>query len=215
MVDILKDLKIRDILIKSESGYNGVLKLGERIYEFLEKISTQNLIRGCYFSHYFHPDPNNELCHVRVGIRFDDTNVLSIINDSLNQICQEESKIISEYGRFQDVKGEHSGLLVNIVVDYIICYSFQWLMSIKKNYKSSPPSLITLAEFIIQNKIRIEEDLMSKNIFRKNILRQIDVNTRIIIWERFIHHLCNALKIPMPQEKVLWIIIALKGIDKR
>ncbi|MBA7689849.1 hypothetical protein ES703_98360 [subsurface metagenome] len=47
-------------------------------------------------------------------------------------------------------------------------------------------------QFILQNKIKIEEEIIGKHIFRYDISRRLEIEVISKIWERFIHHLCNA-----------------------
>lgn len=209
MVEVLKDFQNRDIFTRPEFGINGVYLLGERIFEFLKKISSQNFVRGCYFSHYFSPPEN--LSQVKVGIRFNDVKILSIVNDSLNRICEEKREIILHPGEFQSTSGIHPGLPKDIVVDYIICYSFEWLIRIKERFISSYPSYELLGKFLLQNKKKIEQGIISKNIFRLNVLKPIEDDVVSIIWGRFIHHLCNAYL--FPKEYQLRAFLKSNGIN--
>lgn len=190
MTEILKDFQNRDIYTRPESGIDGVYILGEKIFKFLKKILSQSLVIGCCFSHYYYLPEN--LSQVKVGIRFNEVKTLSIVNDSLNRICEEESKIILDTGNFQPTSGVIPGLPEDVVVDYIICYSFEWLLRIKEKFQLSPPSYESLGKFILQNRNKIEEEIMGRNIFRYNILRPLEFDVISKIWERFIHHLCNA-----------------------
>lgn len=207
------DFQKRDINTRPEYGINGVFQLGDKIFEFLKEISSQNLVRGCYLSHYFYPYPPGELCQVTVGIRFNEIKTLTIINGKLDLICEEESGIVLNPGGFQSTTGKHKGLPKDIVVDYIICYSFEWLIRIRKKFKSARPSCESLGKFILQNKKNIKDGIMSKNIFRFNILKPITDNVACIIWSRFIHHLCNAYRIPENKEKELRTFLKSRGIN--
>ncbi len=211
MVDKLKDFQNRDIFIRVEYGLEGVFRLGSRVFDLLKEVSNQNLVIGCFFSHYF--SPPQKLSQVKVGIRYNEVKNLSIINNSLDHICKEERDIIFKTGDFQSTLGLHHRLPEDIVIDYIICYSFDWLVRIKEKFKASKPSYESLSKFILKNRINIEKEITSKNVFRSNNLKPMEEGVISNIWERFIHHLCNAYRIPLHNEYQLKRFLKSKGIN--
>lgn len=190
MVKNLKDFQNRDIFTRIEYGIDGVFRLGNSIFDFLRDILSQNLVKGCYFTHYFKLPEIQP--HVKVGIRFNTRKALTTVNNFLNHLCKEKSKIIFNPGNFQTTSGYINDLPEDVVIDYIICYSFEWLVRIKEKFQVSYPSQESLGRFILQNKLKIEEEIIGKHIFRYNNSRQLEIEIISKIWERFIHHLCNA-----------------------
>lgn len=190
MVETLKDFQNRSIFTRLEYGIDGVFCLGDCIFNFLRDILFQNLVKSCYFTHYFGLPEIQP--HVKVGIRFNTREALTSVNGLLNHLCEEKSKLILNPGNFQTTYGYINDLPEDIVVDYIICYSFEWLVKIKEKFKVSYPSYESLGRFILQNKIKIEEEIIGKHIFRYDISRRLEIEVISKIWERFIHHLCNA-----------------------
>ncbi len=190
MVKTLRDFQNRDISTRPELGGNGVYLLGKRIFLFLREILSQNLVRGCYFSHYFKPPEIPP--QVKVGIRYNTMEALDTVNNLLNNICQEESRLVLDPGGFSPTPGYIIGLPEDIVIDYIICYSFEWLVRITDEFNILLPSYETLGNYILQNRNLIEEGIFGQHIFRDEISRPLENKVISKVWERFIHHICNA-----------------------
>jgi len=190
MVEALKDFQNRAIFTRPKYGIGGVFCLGINIYNFLEEILSHKSVKGCYFTHYFKPPEIQP--HVKVGIRFNTIKSLTNVNDLLNSLCEEKNELILKSGDFLPTTGCINEFSEDIVIDYIICYSFEWLVRIREKLKVSYPSFESLGSFILKNRIKIREEITGKDIFRYNISRPLENDVISKIWERFIHHLCNA-----------------------
>jgi len=191
MLDLLDDFQIRDIKTKSEYSNNGIYYLGAIIYETLKESLSKRIINGCYYTHYSSP-----YFHVKVGIMYESLKDLNILNSILNSICVDESHIINESGRFQKTQGTVEYLGDNIIVDYIICYSFEWLIKVKEEFNKEIPSYEALGNFFIKNRKNIEDEIFSSKIIRKGKLKSLNNLEKGVIWNRFIHHLCNSYIYP-------------------
>ncbi len=181
--------------------------MGAIIYEILKESLLKNLINGCYYTHYSSP-----YFHVKVGIKYESVGDLNNINNILNRLCVNESYVINEPGRFQKTEGNVIYLDDNIIVDYIICYSFEWLIKVKEEFKKEIPSYEALGYFFIKNRKNIENEILSNKIIRKGKLKSLNDQEKGVIWNRFIHHLCNSY-IYYPNEAKLIGFLRKHGIS--
>jgi hypothetical protein len=192
MVEMLNDFQNRDIFAHSQSHLK---RLGNLIFTLLSEIRSQNKLKGCFFTHYNYPLRGIEP-HVKVGIRYNTIEELENIKQQLDDLCQTESSLIRDPGKFNNTPGNDTRVPKDVVVDYIICHSFEWVVKIKQNFNASPLHLESLCKFILQNKNKIENKILGPNVFRDNAKRALTEEEIGKIWERFIHHLCNACSFP-------------------
>lgn len=190
MAENLNDFQNRDIFTRPELGSRGVYLLGKKILPLLRETLSQNLLEGCFFTHYYEPPKTPP--HVKVGIRYNTVEALDTVNNLLNNLCQDEREFVIDPGEFSPTSGYHIELPEDVVIDYIICYSFEWLVRIMDEFNVISPSYESLGRFILQNRNLIEDEIFRGHIFREGILRPLENNVIRKIWERFIHHLCNA-----------------------
>ena len=203
MAKILSDLQHRDIYTKSELKGIGIFKLGLKIFDFLKYIKSENKDMMFFLTHYFKPSEIPP--HIKVGVRYKILRDLNLVNELLDKLCQENEDIISIPGEFKHTSGYDELLPDDIIVDYIICYSFEWLIKLKEKFGASPPTTIILGNFILKNRNEIENQIMGKNVFRNNISRPIEMKIAERIWERFIHHLCNSYQISNDYDLKLYL----------
>lgn len=189
----LTDLKHRDIHTRKELKGIGVIKFGLKIFDLLRDIKSQNIITMCFFTHYYEPPDTPP--HVKVGIRFKKKEDLIKVNKLIDELCYGNRDIVTDPGEFKSTRGYDPLLSEEIIIDYIICHSFDLLAKLKKEFGTSPPSFSIIGNYILKNRIEIEEKIMGKDIFRNKISKSLGLEINKRIWERFIHHLCNAYQI--------------------
>lgn len=184
---MLNDFQNRDIFTYAPSH---LIRLGSLVFTLLSKIRSQNKVKGCFFTHY--NDPKGLKPHVKVGIRYNTIEEFENIKQQLDDLCQTENRLIKDLGKFKNTSGNDTRVPKDVVVDYIICYSFEWVVKIKQNFNASSLHLESLCEFLLQNRDKIENEIMGPNVFRENAKRTLTREEISKIWERFIHHMCNA-----------------------
>lgn len=99
-------------------------------------------------------------------------------------------------GKFDLAVGEYQPLPNEIVVDYIICHSFDWLVKAKEKFGNEHPSPNDVAKFLLQNKTEIEKSAIQANDIFRDCAKASRLKPEEIgwVWERFVHHLLNAYK---------------------
>lgn len=198
VVDNLKDLQIRNIRTKPELWLSGVFILGDRVFELLSKLVNEGKVKGVYFSHYCEP-PKTEP-HAKVGIRYRDVAELDSVSFMLDSLCDSQKNLVTDKGRFEKTLGvcDDPPLPADIVVDYIACHSFEFLLQAKgKLGNDLPRDPGRLAHFILDHRAGITNSVINAaDIFRdeENVRPLIHLEMSCI-WERFVHHLLNAYKV--------------------
>ena len=192
MLERLPDLQTRNIHTKPELGLAKVFYIGDQVFEILKKLIKQSKIKGAYLSHYFLPP--DILPHVKAGIRYEEPADLAIANQLLDDLCEKYRDIVTDRGAFEQTTGEYQHFPPDIVVDYVICHAFQFLLKGKDDLGNILPPVNKMAEWILQLKNEITNSVIeSRDIFRINSdvrsLKQSEIGW---IWERFVHHLLNS-----------------------
>jgi len=206
MVKILIDFQNRNIITHTSLD---MITLGEIIFRFLKKARSNNLVKGCFFTYYYYP-PNGLEPQVKVGIRYNNTKELTNINQQLDKLCKKESNLIKDPGQFKTTPGSDERIPNDVVVDYVICYSFNWVVKIKEDF-GSIPSYNDVGNLILNNKDNIEYKIL-KNSFRDDKFRKLSIIESRTVWERFIHHICNACRIQNNEDSLINLLIA-NGIE--
>lgn len=207
MVEILNDFQNRDIFTRTARD---MLSLGNNIFTFLSDIRSQKMVKGCFFTHYNNPKEGLRP-HIKVGIRYKTKEELTHVNKLLDDLCKKESKLILNPGEFQTTSGYDNRLPKDVVVDYIICHSFEWVVRIKDKLELYP-SPESLGKFILQNKNEIEEEIMGPKVFRDNRSRILTCEEIGKVWERFIHHMCNACRFQQFEYQLI-VFLRKNGIN--
>lgn len=192
MLEYLADLQTRNIHTKPELYLEGAFYLGERVFEILKGLINQGKIKGAYLSHYFQPP--DTLPHVKVGIRYKELTDLATVNQLLNKLCAKYKDIVTDKGRFEQTTGEYQRFPHDIVVDYLACHSFKFLLKAKDELGSKLPPIDKIVKWFLQNKDEVTNSIIkTRDIFRANTnartLKPLEIGW---IWERFVHHLLNA-----------------------
>jgi hypothetical protein len=193
MTEYLKDLQIRDIRTKQLLELKGAFQLGDYVVELLSKLKLEGVIRGAYFTHYFDPDTPP---HVKVGIRYNEASDLASASSQLDILCDKHKDIVSDKGNFKATIGQIPELPDDIVVDYVVCHSFEFLLEIRKEFGNELPKVENIVSFLLQHSENITDHVIrAKDIFRNEQDARIlsEAETRVV-WERFVHHLLNASK---------------------
>lgn len=197
----LSDLQHRDIFTRPKDESRNMEKLGAIIYRLLRDLKLNSKIYGCYYTHYFFPPIHDP--HIKVAIRYKSEEQLSIVNLELDKICEENKDIIDNYGTFKSTGGFYQGLSNEIIVDYIGCYSFEWLLKIEDELNETQISFENLAIFFINNNKKIDDILLKGKIYR-NLEPILVSNEELkIIRGRFVHYIINMFRIPSHDEQVL------------
>ncbi len=205
----LGDLQHRDIFTYPKNTRQGLDKFGAVIYKFLRKLKTEECVYGCYFTYYFYPpkfDP-----HIKIAIRYKKVKKLLQINSLLDKICDENKEIIANAGNFKPTRGLHIGLPHSIVVDYIGCYSFEWILKNERKLVNPDLDLKILAEHFNNNKNQIDKILIEGDIYRNSKKIEIKDKELEIIRGRFVHYICNIFKIPLEVEEMLEQMLSQYG----
>lgn len=192
-MEYLIDIQIRNIYTKPESGLVGVFSLGDQVFKLLKELTDQNKIKGAYFSHYYNP-PNTSP-HVKVGIWYKELTEVSTVNQLLDNLCEKKKykNIVADKGIFEPTTGKWENFPDDIVVDYVICKSFEFLVKAKSDLGSCLPPLDMLASWLMQHKAEVDQVIMSKDIFRApQKVRTLTSEESGWVWERIVHHLLNA-----------------------
>lgn len=196
MVEYLKDLQIRNIHTKPELGLNGVFMIGDRVFILLRKLVNEGKIRGAYFSHYYEP-PKTE-AHAKVGIRYHNLAQLDSVSSMLDALCHEYQDVVIDRGKFEPTTGECKDppLPADIVVDYIICHSFEFLLKVKNEFGDELPPPDRMGQFLAVHRQEVTHHIVNaKDIFRdEQNTRPLTPEETSRVWERFVHHLLNASK---------------------
>lgn len=194
MTEYLKDLQACDIHTTQSLGLKGVFCLGDYVFELLRELKHKGMIRGAYFSHYFEPPQNP--AHVKVGIRYAKSSDLESASSLLDNLCDNHRDIVADKGNFKPTTGELPELPNDIVVDYVICHSFEFLLEVRKEFGNELPKIEDMVTFLLRHREEITDHVIGgKDIFRDEQAARIltDAETRVV-WERFVHHLLNASK---------------------
>jgi hypothetical protein len=207
MVEYLTDLQLRNIRTNTELGINGVFSLGDEVLAVLRKLVYERQVTDAFFTHYFEP-PQTEP-HVKVGIRYQTLDDLNLASSALDDLCYNRSDLVIDKGKFEPTKGEYDKLPEDIVVDYVVCCSFKFLVKAKDELGSVSPAPDRVAKFLIRHKRSIDEELLhSKDIFRdEENARPLRSEEIPYVMERFVHHFCNAIKCTSDCEIVVWRIL--------
>lgn len=202
MTEHLKDLQTRNIRTKVEVGLNGVHVLGDQIRVLLGKLVRELKVKGAYFTHYYIP-PQVEP-HVKVGIRYEKIEDLNAVTLMLHGLCDEQTDIVTDKGRFETTLGIYQNLPYDIVVDYIICHSFDFLLEYGEELDDKSHEPHEIARFLLQHKDEIAMHLNAADIYRNEPRPTLTQNEEFWIQERFVHHLLNACKVTTESELEVW-----------
>ena len=194
MVEYLRDLQIRNIRTKLELGLNGVFIIGDRVFELLRKLAKEGKVRGAYLSHYY--DPPKTEPHAKVGIRYRSVAELDSASSLLDCICDERRDVVIDKGKFEPTTGEFQYLPTEVVVDYVICHSFEFLLKVKDELGDELPPADRMAEFLANHRQEITDRVINaRDLFRdEQNARRLTPEEIRQVWERFVHHLLNASK---------------------
>jgi hypothetical protein len=196
MVEYLEDLQSRNIHTKPDLGLNGAFFLGDRVFELLRNLMHEDKITGAYFSHYFE---QSNPPHVKVGIRYGNLRDLDSVSSMLDKLCDEQKDLVVDKGKFQTTTGECKDppLPADIIVDYIACHSFEFLLRARNEVGKMLPPHDAMAQFFLRHKGEIERRVIyTPDIFRDSQhARHLTNEETRCVWERFVHHLLNANKV--------------------
>jgi len=194
MVGYLGDLQIRNVHTKSELRLSGVFIIGDRVFGLLRKLATGGKVSGAYLSHYYDP-PNKTEPHVKVGIRYHNVGELDSASSMLDRLCDEWRDVVIDKGEFERTTGEFQYLPSEIVVDYIICHSFEFLLKVKDELGDELPPPDRMAEFLVKYMHEITDRVINaRDIFRdEQNTRKLTCEEARQVWERFVHHLSSQL----------------------
>ncbi len=210
MVEYLKDLQIRKIRTKPEQALNGVYSLGNDIFEVLKKLMHENKVNGVYFTHYYDP-PHSVEPHVAIGIRYEKLEDLEFASSTLDTLCSRQRNLVIDKGAFETTEGKYDKLPHEIVVDYIICHiichSFEFLLKLKAESGNITIDPDSIANYLVQQVRAIGNEVLgARNIFRnQQNARALTTEESRWVWERFVHHLCNAYKCTGACEVRVWV----------
>ena len=201
IVENLKDLQQREVITKSRFVYI----LGYKIFYMLKKIFLVNKVKGCFFSLYSYG--------VKFNLRFDKMEEFEYVKPIVEDFLNKNKSLIDNPGSYHLTTGIIPSLPEEVVVDYIGCYSFKWMIQIKdKFYKCIPDSDI-LGKYILEKKAEIEEDIINGEIFRDSKKVPLNSDYKSNIWERFVHLLSNAYPISYTEESNLFHYLKTNGIN--
>ncbi len=193
-MNVLQDFKSVKIFVKSTDG---IALLGREIFSKFKKLRGEDGVVGLYFTHY--PD------HVKVGFRYSNwSKVESKINSFLSSINSENIGVVRSIGNFEKTKGDYYLLPKNVISDYIVCQSFDWLLKLENDIPTQERDAQKISDWFLKNKKQIFDEVIGSY--------KIEFSKQEIFWmlERFIHHLLNAgLYYPLEQ----WILIYLIGAE--
>lgn len=192
MTEYLTDLQIRNIHTKLELDLDGVFLLSDQIFVVLKELINQGKIKGAYLSHYF--EPPHTPPHVKVGIQYRELAELTIVNQHLDKLCEKHKNIATDKGKFEHTTGEYQRFPQDIVVDYVACQAFQFLLKAKDELGSTLPPIDRMVNWFLQHEDEITNSTIgSRNIFRANSnARALKPEEIERIWERFVHHFLNS-----------------------
>jgi hypothetical protein len=213
-LEYLKDLQTRNILTRPDMGLNGVYCLGDQVFALLRGLLKERTVKGAYFTHYCWP-PRVEP-HVKVGIRFEKPPDLDAVASILNELCGKQKYLVIDKGRFEHTTGEFEHLPPRIVVDYIVCHSFEFLLKHTQELRGKSQTPNEIARFLLLQKEEISTHIKVGDIFRNELqARLITQEEGFWIQERFIHHLLNSCKVASGSEAEVWRILTCESGAKR
>lgn len=205
-MEYLKDLQTRNILTKPDIGLDGVYILGDQVFLLLRDLVQERKVRGAYFTHYCCP-PQVEP-HVKVGLRYEKTEDLSSVTSLLDDLCGKQRDVVIDKGRFESTTGESDHLPPEIVVDYIICHSFDFVLKHREELEAKSQTPYEMARFLHLHMHEITAHIRQADILRNELeARPITQEEGFWIQERFIHHLLNACKVASEPEAEVWRVL--------
>lgn len=213
MVEYLKDLQTRNVHTRLELALDGVFFLGDRVFQVLRKLRQDGKVRGMYFTHYYGPpwiEP-----HAKVGIRYHNLADLESASSVLDTLCDEQKDIVIDKGRFEPTTGEFEHLPSEIVVDYIICHSFEFFLRVKEELGNELPLPNRIVDFLVRHREEITNQVINaKDIFRAETqVRPLTAAETVWVWERVVHHLLNAHKARYDYEGTVKRMLRERGIN--
>ena len=180
---------------------NGLVPVGREIRDKLIKLRGDNNIIGLYYVNYSATDEQPP--HVHVGFRYTDwKKVESKVTSFFNKSNFQTKELIKDIDQCKPTDGSYYLLPKNVISDYIVCQSFDWLLKLENEIPPKERDAQRITDWFLRNKKQIFEKVV------KSYEREFSEKEIFWILERFIHHLLNSGLYHLLEQ---WILIYLIG----